>query len=130
MEIRRRLMMRTSGELPEAINGASMSWTLNIGFKGTMATTDGTFTSTNYYKGVDEFIPCGQFKGHTVRLLGGPTVNTVSGACFYSSADEASFIAASAINQDDYVVPRNAEYVRFATNKNKDVALFSLQAIK
>lgn len=93
-------------------------------------TTDGTFVSTNYYKGVDVFIPCSHFKGHTVRLLNGPTVATIAGACFYSSADEATFIAGSAINQNDFVVPRNAEYVRFATNKNKDVALFSLQAIK
>lgn len=122
-------MMGTSGELPAAINGASLTWTLNIGFKGNRTTTDGTFASTNYYKGVADFIPCNQFKGYTVRLLGGPTVANIAGACFYSSADEASFIAASAINQDDYVVPRNAEYVRFATNKNKDVTSFVLQCV-
>lgn len=128
MDVRREMMgvIASRKSEPTGIYGKDYVWTDNY-YLGTNSNSTGVQISSSYYKYTAQFIPCEFLAGKNVLMTGGPSTATYAGCCYYSEANESSYITGSAHNQSIKLVPNNAKYLRMCTNKSKDVSLVSIE---
>ena len=129
MTRRRALLSNTdNAPTPTGIYGQDYEWTIGY-YLGDVSSSTGVPIASSYYKVTLDFIPCSFLAGKTVKMTNGPDWQPFAGCCFYSAADETTYINGSAFNKDTVVVPGNAQYCRLVSNRAKDVSTISVEIV-
>ncbi len=76
--------------------------------------TRGSIIDNDYHCATLDFIPCSHLHGKTITFTPRETITTYASICFYELDNEDTFVAAT--NQT-IVVPSNANYMRFVTER-------------